>query len=223
MQAGHVDGRTFFVAHYTWLNQLRWDVASDGPHVSVLELVLDFEVVTGIDVPVQGVEDEEARRTFSRKAKVFGGVLRAAELMHGSRIIPANFKGTSGWLRSLTGGPCSAPKPWTWWTSCGTVPSGSATKRCAPSCEHDDEGGDDGDVDELGGGHAVEQLPATRPTRVPATRSSSPPCAPRASSTSSRSATRVPQTARVRHYSRVAHGITTPLRPSTFSSVGSTA
>ena len=51
---------------------------------------------------MQEVEDEEARRTFSRKAKVFGGVLRAAELMHGSRIAPANFKGTSGWLRALT-------------------------------------------------------------------------------------------------------------------------
>ena len=37
---------------------------------------------------MQEVEDEEARR----KAKVFGGVLRAAELMHGSR----SFSATAG-------------------------------------------------------------------------------------------------------------------------------
>eukprot|EP00754_Rhynchopus_humris_P033882 Rhum_TRINITY_DN15489_c3_g4::Rhum_TRINITY_DN15489_c3_g4_i1::g.159375::m.159375 len=93
---------TLFVALHNWPNQLRWDVAEDGPHVAVLELVLDFEIVTGIDVPVQVVKDEEPRSTFSRKAKAFGNLLRTAEHMHGSRVIPATFNECSGWLRSLT-------------------------------------------------------------------------------------------------------------------------
>ena len=80
-KSGHIHSdkwtEDLFWAMKTWLAALRWPDGTTPP-ITQIELMLDFEVFSGLDVP--GV-------SVGKRAEFFGSMLRQAEVMAGGRTV----------------------------------------------------------------------------------------------------------------------------------------
>ena len=61
-----------------WLGELRWGPENSGFQVTLLEMVIDFEVTTGVDVPVLPKASESLGSELIRKTRMMSCALTCA-------------------------------------------------------------------------------------------------------------------------------------------------
>ncbi len=92
----------FFVAMKNWLKQLRWGPVEAGHQVTLLEMVIDFEVTTGVDVPVLPKTNESFGAELLRKTRTMNCALTTLKKLQKGPVMPATQIKHSGWLKALT-------------------------------------------------------------------------------------------------------------------------